>query len=79
MKVYKLEVLIVDQDVNEIEEAISIIDNTRYPNHINVFSVTCKEAEIGEWEDENPLNYDSKVEAEMIRLFPVEKFPTRKD
>lgn len=70
MKVYKLEVLIIDADVDTIEEAESIIDNTRYPNHVNVTAITCREAEIGEWHDEHPLNYSDKTEKEMNRLFP---------
>jgi hypothetical protein len=70
MKVYKLEVLIIDYDVNSVDEALNIINETRYANHTNVEAITCREADIGEWSDDNPLNYTSKVEKEMNRLFP---------
>lgn len=70
MKVYKLEVLIMDADVDTIEEAKSIIDDTRYPNHVRVEAITCREANIGEWHDEHPLNYTNSTKKEMNRLFP---------
>ena len=70
MKVFKLEVLIIDEGVSDEDEAVSIIDETRYPNHVNVSAVTCREAEIGEWYDNNPLNYEVSQKAEMNRLFP---------
>ena len=72
MKVYKLEVLIIDYDVNSVDEALSMINETRYDNHTNVEAITCRETDIGEWSDDNPLNYTSKVEKEMNRLFPKE-------
>ena len=71
MKVYKLEVLIIDSEVVSKKEAKSIIANTNYPNHINVAAITCQEAEIGEWTDDNALNYSDKIENEMNRLFPT--------
>lgn len=70
MKVFKLEVLIIDGDVTTIEQAECLIDETRYPNHTYVTSVTCQEAEIGEWEDDNLLNNEKTVKGEMDRLFP---------
>jgi len=73
MKVYKLEVMIIDEDVDCIDEAESIINDTRYPNHICVNAVTCQEADIGEWDDDNLLNITGKQEAEMNRLFPAQK------
>lgn len=73
MKVYKLEVMIIDQDVDSIEDAIYIIDETRYPNHINVKAITCKEADIGEWDDDNPLNDPDTTKQEMDKLFPMSK------
>ena len=70
MKVFKLEVLIIDADINSIEEAESIIDTTRYPNHTNVRAISCREADIGEWEDSNLLNNSDTITGEIERLFP---------
>ncbi|GAF80891.1 unnamed protein product [marine sediment metagenome] len=71
MKVYKLEVLIRDDDVNSVEHAKDIIDSTRYPNHTYVKAVNCEEADIGEWDDDNLLNSSDTIKEEMDRLFPV--------
>lgn len=57
MKVYKLEVLVNDMDVTSLTEAIDIINETRYPNHTYVRVVSGAEAEIGEWEEDHPLNF----------------------
>ena len=69
MKVYKLEIMVIDGDVNTIAEAISLFD-IRFPNHTFIAPVTCKEVDIGEWDDNNPLNNESTIKAEMDRLFP---------
>lgn len=72
MKVFKLEVLVIEEDIETIEDAKSLFD-IKFPNWANVSVITCRDAEIGEWEDENPLNYSDKREAEMDRLFPIGK------
>ena len=73
MKVYKLEVMVIDGDVQSIEDAESIVENARYANHTNVSVITIKEAEIGEWDDDNPLNsFDTHI-TEMDRLFPFDR------
>ena len=69
MKVYKLEIMVIDEDVDNIDDAIGLF-NIRFPNHTFVMPVSCKEADIGEWDDNNPLNYESTIKAEMDRLFP---------
>jgi hypothetical protein len=72
MKVFKLEVVIIDEDVETIDDAISIIDETRYLNHVDVHVLNCREVDIGEWEDDNPLNYEDTFKVEVDRLFPPE-------
>ena len=72
MKVYKLEVLIYDDDVNTKDDAVSLIEGANLGNHIYASPITCREADIGEWDDDNPLNFDDTIEAEMNRLFPKE-------
>ena len=71
MKVYKLEVMIIDEDVECIQDAIHIINETRYPNHTSVIAVTCKEADV-DWYDEHPLNYKDTIKQEMDIIFSKE-------
>lgn len=70
MKAYKLEVLITDECISSVEEAMDLIDETRYPNHINVSAVTCLEADIGEWHDDHPLNFGDNMIKAMDEYFP---------
>jgi len=72
MKVYKLEVIICDSDVESIEQAENLIDETRFPNHTHVFQISCREADIGEWNDNSPLNSSNEKvrNEELKRLFP---------
>ena len=69
MYAYKLEVLIIDEDVESVQEAIDIIEETRYPNHTSVTVVTCKEADIGSWHDDHHLNFTDTREQAMKDLF----------
>ena len=71
MKVFKLEVMVIDEDITDLEQAKSLIESTRFANHSHVSLITAREAEIGEWDDDNPLNCWDTQEAEMNRLFPV--------
>jgi len=56
MKAYKLEILVVDFD--EVGASIpEMIENANYPNHcISPHVMSVKEADIGKWDDEHPLN-----------------------
>ncbi len=56
MKAYKLEILVIDFD--EVGDEIpSMIENARYPNHcINPDVKSVKVIDIGEWDDNHPLN-----------------------
>ena len=56
MKAYKLEILIVDFDGVGVDIA-EMIENANYPNHcISPHVMSVKEADIGAWDDEHPLN-----------------------
>lgn len=71
MKVYKIELLIVDHD-DIGEEIKSILENARYPNHcIGPKVMNMEEREIGEWEDNNPLNQKATCRQEYNRLFGI--------
>ena len=57
MKVYKLEIMIIDHDNCGAEEIKDVIENARYPNRCIMPEVmSIKHADIGEWSDEHPLN-----------------------
>lgn len=69
MKAYKVELLIIDFDQcgDEIE---GIIENANYPNDCispNVLSI--KEADIGEWDDDHPLNKVEGFEESVKKYF----------
>jgi hypothetical protein len=66
MKVYKVELMIIDHD--EVGEDIkSVIEDQKYPNYCiypEVMDIKCRE--IGEWTDDHPLN-DSETSLEFFK------------
>jgi hypothetical protein len=71
MKAYKLEVLIVDHDNLGGGGIITELENTRFANDcINLDVMAIEEADIGEWDDDHPLNCYSTRTDEYYRLFP---------
>ena len=69
MRVYKVELLIVDSDEVGEREIPIVIENVRYPNHClspHVMSITGRDVD---WSDEHPLNKTDTMEQEYIRLF----------
>jgi hypothetical protein len=73
VKVYKMVIMFVDHDDVGPEEARSLIENARLPNHIippNVMSL--EERDIGEWDDSNPLNSRVTMKAAFEELFQEE-------
>ena len=69
MKAYKVEIFVVDHDNLGADGIISVIENTRYPNRCifpDVKKITGRE--IGDWDDDHPLNTDQS-EFEYKRLF----------
>lgn len=72
MKVYKLEVIIIDLDEIGKKEIRNALENTRYPNHcIAPYVIDIEEKDIGEWNDDHPLNGTDTQNAEIERLFGV--------
>lgn len=56
MKAYKLEILIIDFDGVGVDIP-EMIENAKYPNYcISPHVMSVKEADIGEWDEEHPLN-----------------------
>ncbi len=70
MKAYKIELLIIDFDGLGPEGIKSELENTKYSNHcINPKVKKVKEEDIGEWDDDHPLNKFSTQNEEYERLF----------
>ena len=70
MKAYKVEILIVDLDEIGAKELKSVIENTRYPNRcINPEVMDIQEADIGEWDDDHPLNSFSQTREYYDTIF----------
>lgn len=66
MKVYKIEIMVVDMDQIGEEEIIGVIESTKYI-HPEVKAIDSRD--IGEWHDDHPLNSITKADAEYRRLF----------
>lgn len=74
MKVFKLTVMVIDHDELGSAEAVSQeLENGRFGNRcIRPEVMATEERDIGEWEDDNPLNYRDRTKAEFERLFAKE-------
>jgi len=71
MKAHVVTVLIIDLDELGEEEIKSVIENVHYPNRCispDVFNI--ETADIGEWNDDHPLNSHVTADTEWKRLFP---------
>jgi len=70
MKVHQVVLTVIDFDGLGAEEVGAVLENAHYPNHcISPHIRSIRTQDIGEWSDDNPLNYGSKKEAELERLF----------
>lgn len=69
MRVYKVELMIVDFD--EVGDDIPVvIENQRYPNYcISPHVVKMEHREIGEWHDDHPLNKRDSFKKYYEELF----------
>jgi hypothetical protein len=77
MKVYKVELMVLDFDGIGAEGIKDEIENTKYGNRcISPEVKGCEERDIGEWSDDHPLNHRDKSDAEYRRLF-MPNSPTR--
>ena len=70
MNVMKIVLAVVDFDGVGPDEVRATLEEASYPNRCISPSVMSVEVrDIGEWEDSNPLNFESTHHAEMDRLF----------
>ena len=73
MKAYKVELLIIDHDELGADGIKDVIENVKYPNYCiapDVKNIEC--VDIGEWDDDHPLNKFSTCDEEYKRLFENE-------
>jgi len=72
VKVYKVEVMVIDFDRLGADGIRVELENARFPNDcMSPKVVEVKEADIGEWDDSHPLNNRVKWKAEYQRLFSI--------
>ena len=70
MKVYKIEMLVIDHGEIGSNEIKGVIENIKYPNWcISPEVKKIEERDIGNWSDYHPLNFDDTSDTEYRRLF----------
>lgn len=70
MQVHKVIITIIDLDEVGADEIVEVIENTHYPNRcINPHVFTIETVEIGEWNDDHPLNSTDNKEV-WKSIFP---------
>jgi hypothetical protein len=74
MKAYEVTLRIIDFDGIGPAQIKYVLENARYPNHcISPEAHGYREADIGEWNDDHPLNNAATTEAEWTRLFKTRR------
>ena len=79
-KAHLLQVLIIDHEALGVDDVERTLEDTKYPNRcISPHVIKSQSADIGNWEDDNPLNFSDQQAAEVERLFspwqPIETAP----
>ena len=72
MKVYRLEIMVIDFDGVGREGIISTIEDARYPNHCIAPSVKAVDERDIEWSDDHPLNKRATADQAYAELFKME-------
>lgn len=76
MKVYRVTLMVIDHDGIGQEGIRSNIEDTNYGNHwIAPVVMGCDCVDIGEWEDNNPLNYRTTRADAFRELFDPMVYP----
>ncbi len=79
MKAHVVTLTIIDMDDIGAEEIKVVIENVHYPNRcISPDVVNIETADIGEWDDDHPLNSNVTAGAEWRRIFPSLARPTQR-
>lgn len=70
MKAYEITLRIIDFDGIGGDEISAVLENVKYPNRcISPTVREIREADIGEWSDDHPLNRAETADKEWSRLF----------
>lgn len=69
MKVFKVEVMILDFDDVGAEGIKEVIENARYPNHCISPHVKAMSSREVDWSDDHPLNNRATCEVAYQELF----------
>lgn len=70
MKAHKVELLIIDFDEVGEEDITTMLEQTKYPNRcISPKVKSFETVDVGEWDDDHPLNLHKSADAEYRRLF----------
>jgi hypothetical protein len=70
MKVYKIEVMVIDHDDVGSPGILNMLEDARYPNDaITPKVISAQMKDIGEWTDEHPLNKRDTALAYYTELF----------
>lgn len=73
-KIHKVTLLVVDHDGIGADEVVTVLENSRYPNHCMSPDVMAIETREVEWSDDHPLNQRDTMEAAFDELFlPAKK------
>ena len=72
MKVYKIEVMIIDFDEIGVGGIKDVLENARYSNHCIAPKVKKIEERTIEWSDDHPLNSSRTMNAAYADLFRSE-------
>ena len=73
MKAHKVTLVIIDFDELGEEETRLVLEETRYPNHcISPNVVGFETVDIGEWDDDHPLNLTATFDSEVKKIFKKE-------
>lgn len=73
MRVYKIELMVIDFDDVAADDVKSIIENSHYPNRcISPKVVDIQATDCGEWSDDHKLNSRNTWLEEYDRLFSME-------
>lgn len=74
MKIHKVTFTVIDFDEVGLDGVIETIENTHYPNRcIWPRFYSGESRDIGEWDDDHPLNQTDTAKAEIERLFGEEE------
>ena len=68
MKMFKLEVYVIDRDYMGLESICTYIEQCSDYYFINIMD-NIEEADIGEFEDDHPLNYTTATVEQFRRYF----------